>query len=107
MHQAPALYSNIDPYVQALSRCAQDKAGNVRKLVCNAFLMMLECRPDMLLPQLDGIASFIMQSMQDEEENVALEASEFWLTFAEREDLREYLQPCLASYVAQVTNALN
>jgi hypothetical protein len=99
IHQAAALINNISSYIQALSKRATDTVGDVRKLVCNAFVMLLDTRPDILVPQLQDVANYIMFAMQDADENVALEASEFWLTFAEKDNLVDYLRPCLGSLI--------
>lgn len=89
------LFGNLDGYVMALSRCSTDSEGAVRKLVCNAFVMLLNIRPDILIPQMESIANFMLHAMEDADENVALEACEFWLTFAEKEDMHTCLKPFL------------
>ena len=96
---ADVMFAHLDPFVQVLSRRASDPEGKVRKLVCSAFVMLLETRPDFLLPQLQGIANFMFHAMQDSDDQVALEAGEFWLAFAENDELREYLRPLMPQLI--------
>lgn len=93
--QSNYLFNNLDPYVMALSKCAMDQEGAVRKLVCNAFVMLLDVRPDIVMNQVESICSFMLHATEDADENVALEACEFWLTFAEKEELQSCMKPLL------------
>jgi transportin-1 len=97
-NQSPAMFSHLEQYTLALSRRATDQVGAVRRLVCQAFVHLLDVRPDILLPQLPHIVPFLVFAMQDTEEEVALEACEFWLAFAERDEIQEHLRPYLATY---------
>ena len=48
------------------------------------------------MPEMGNVAEYMLYSTKDKNENVALEACEFWLTFAEDVDLVPYLHPLLA-----------
>ncbi len=48
------------------------------------------------MPEMPNVAEYMLYSTKDIHENVALEAAEFWLTFAEDPDLAPYLHPLLA-----------
>ncbi|RKP06775.1 Transportin-PC [Thamnocephalis sphaerospora] len=97
--QSPALFANIDAYLVALFTLATDQHADVRKHVCHALVMLLEVRPDVLLPHINNIVEYMLHSTQEEDEAVALEACEFWLTFAEQDQMRDHLLPYLPRIV--------
>lgn len=47
------------------------------------------------MPELGNVAEYMLYSTKDRNEQVALEACEFWLTFAEDPDLAAFLHPLL------------
>ncbi|XP_069024371.1 transportin-1 isoform X3 [Embiotoca jacksoni] len=79
-----ALMLHIDPFIENLFALATDEEPEVRKNVCRALVMLLEVRLDRLLPHMHNIIEYMLQRTQDPDENVALEACEFWLTLAEQ-----------------------
>lgn len=91
----------IDDFLQVLFLLASDPNTAVRKNVCTAFLLIMENRPDKLVPHMDGVVEYGLHSMQDEEEEVAMEACEFLLALAEspakghKEKFRPKLQKVL------------
>ncbi|KAJ7934538.1 armadillo-type protein [Mycena leptocephala] len=54
--------------------------------------------PEKLMPKMANVAEYMLYSAKDKNENVALEACEFWLTFAEDEDLAMHLHPLLGKF---------
>ncbi|GAB1523535.1 hypothetical protein RhiTH_006685 [Rhizoctonia solani] len=92
---SPVLWSHIDSLLAVLFKHASDPAADVRRQVCQALVLLLAARPDKLLPALGNVADYMLFSTQDQDENVALEACEFWLTFAEDPDLGDHLRPLL------------
>ncbi|KAI9019805.1 Transportin-PC [Hyaloraphidium curvatum] len=97
--KSQSLMANLEQFVQALYARANDAAPPVRKQVCQALVMLLEVRPDQLLPSLDSVVSFMLYCTQDEDESVALEACEFWLAFAEQDELRDHLEPHIKNVI--------
>ncbi|KAF7293413.1 Importin beta-2 subunit [Mycena indigotica] len=61
-----------------------------------ALVLLLAARPEKLMPEMNNVAEYMLYSTKDKNENVALEACEFWLTFAEDADLADHLHPLLA-----------
>lgn len=57
--------------------------------------MLLDVRLDRLFPHLNNIIEYMLVRTQDQDESVALEACEFWLTLAETPICGEVLGPCL------------
>jgi transportin-1 len=90
-----ALISHIDTFIACLFKRASDEDANVRRHVCQALVLLLASRPDKLLPELNSVAEYMLYSTKDRNEQVALEACEFWLTFAEDPDLQLHLHPLL------------
>uniref|UniRef100_A0A672GXH1 Transportin-1 n=1 Tax=Salarias fasciatus TaxID=181472 RepID=A0A672GXH1_SALFA len=86
-----ALMLHIDPFIENLFALATDEEPEVRKNVCRALVMLLEVRLDRLLPHMHNIIEYMLQRTQDHDENVALEACEFWLTLAEQPVCKEVL----------------
>uniref|UniRef100_A0A8C1TXP4 Transportin-1 n=1 Tax=Cyprinus carpio TaxID=7962 RepID=A0A8C1TXP4_CYPCA len=82
--RAQALMDNIDTFIESLFALAADEDSEVRKNVCRALVMLLEVRVDRLIPHMRSIVEYMLQRSQDPDENVALEACEFWLTLAEQ-----------------------
>lgn len=91
-----ALKPHVEEFVQALFRCASDRDPEVRKNVCSALTALVPAAPAVLMPELSATVDFMLYSTQDEDEEVALEACEFWLAFAEDQRLRDALAPHLS-----------
>eukprot|EP01135_Chromosphaera_perkinsii_P010674 Nk52_evm74s2192 gene=Nk52_evmTU74s2192 len=93
MMRSAGLMNNITRFVEVLFLLATDFDPDVRKNVCQALVMLLEVRIDQLMPQMNNIIEYMLLSTQDNDENVALEACEFWLAFAEQQVAQEILRP--------------
>lgn len=91
-----ALQNQIDPFLACLFKRASDENDYVRKFVCQALVLILTARPEKLMPQLSNVVDFMLYSTQDKDEDVAVEACEFWLQFAEDGNVNEHLAPYLA-----------
>jgi len=90
-----SLYVQLDVFISCLFKRASDEDPSVRRHVCQALVLLLAARPDKLMPEMANVAEYMLYSTKDSNENVALEACEFWLTFAEDVDLAQYLHPLL------------
>ncbi|KAG9288008.1 hypothetical protein G9A89_017603 [Geosiphon pyriformis] len=104
--RSDSLFLHIDAFVSALFKRANDENAEVRKNVCQALVMLLEVRPDKLMPEIANVVEYMLFSTGDQDEQVALEACEFWLAFAEQEDLREHLRPFLQRIVPVLLNGM-
>lgn len=93
--RVPAIAANIDGYIAALFSRAADESSDVRKAVCAALGIVLSTRPDKLVPEMKNVIDYIAFCTKDSDELVALEACEFWLTFAEDGQLKDQLRPYL------------
>ncbi|KAK8289561.1 hypothetical protein V6Z11_D07G195900 [Gossypium hirsutum] len=74
-----ALYASVDKYLHGLFGLANDPAAEVRKLVCAAFVQLIEVRPSVLEPHMKNVIEYMLQVNKDTDDEVALEACEFWV----------------------------
>ncbi|KAL8139924.1 hypothetical protein V2J09_005945 [Rumex salicifolius] len=89
------LYRSMDQFFQGLFMLANDTAPEVRKLVCEAFVLLIEVHPSFVKPYVRNVIEYMLQANQDSDDEVALEACEFWGEYCDAElpsaDLREFL----------------
>uniref|UniRef100_A0A672R6X0 Transportin-1 n=1 Tax=Sinocyclocheilus grahami TaxID=75366 RepID=A0A672R6X0_SINGR len=104
--RAQALMDNIDTFIESLFALAADEDSEVRKNVCRALVMLLEVRVDRLIPHMRSIVEYMLQRTQDPDENVALEACEFWLTLAEQPICKDVLSGHLIWQLSHHTDLL-
>ncbi|CAL5328886.1 unnamed protein product [Camellia sinensis] len=71
------LYMSMDKYLQGLFILSNDPTAEVRKLVCAAFVQLIEVRPSFMEPHLRNVIEYMLQVNKDHDEEVALEACEF------------------------------
>ena len=91
---------HLEPFIVGLFKHASDDSSEVRKIVCQALVQLLATRPDVLIPHLPNVVEFMLYSTQSsDDEDVALEACEFWLTFAEDPELVNQLRPFLPKVI--------
>nr|XP_023838830.1 transportin-1 [Salvelinus alpinus] len=116
-----ALMLHIDDFIENLFALATDEEPEVRKNVCRALVMLLEVRMDRLLtahattsredmdrllPHMHNIIEYMLQRTQDQDENVALEACEFWLTLAEQPVCKDVLCNYLSKLIPVLVNGM-
>jgi len=90
-----ALNANINNYVQGLYQRTSDTDPEVRKYLCQSLVNILDVYPSQLIPEIENVVNFMLYCTNDEDESVALEACEFWLVFAEKYELSQYVEPFL------------
>ncbi|KPV78588.1 uncharacterized protein RHOBADRAFT_10799 [Rhodotorula graminis WP1] len=102
-----ALTLHLEPFIVGLFKHASDDSTEVRKTVCQALVQLLATRPDVLVPHMANVVDFMLFSTQDiENEEVALEACEFWLTFAEDPELVNHLRPFLPKVIPVLVQSM-
>ncbi|KAI9474313.1 MAG: armadillo-type protein [Benjaminiella poitrasii] len=94
-----ALMTRINEFLNALFKRATDDNIDVRKAVCQSLVSLLEICPEVLLPHLPDLIEYMLFCTQSDDSDLALEACEFWLVFAEQDELREHLHPYLQKIV--------
>lgn len=98
LRSAP-LMTRMNEFLSGLFSRATDDSLEVRKAVCQALVSLLEMCPNVLLPQMPSLVDYMLFCTQSDDADLALEACEFWLVFAEQDDLREQLRPYLPKIV--------
>lgn len=90
-----ALVANMAQYVGGLFALAHDPSPAVRKAVCSGLVALTASAPEVLNSQLAPMIEYMLASTQDADEEVAVEACEFWSAYPESgldvEVLRQYL----------------
>ena len=81
----------MDAYLQALFAVATDGSEEVRKRVCQALVMLLEVQLEKLLPHMGNVVQYMLMATTDADEQVALEACEFWSAICETQVAKEAL----------------
>ncbi|KAI1391358.1 armadillo-type protein [Hypoxylon trugodes] len=91
--KSQAMLNNIDDLLQHLFALASDNNNDVRRQVCRAFAQLVESRPDKIQPHLPDLVNYIITQQQSDDEDLATDAAEFWLTVGEHEHLWHSLTP--------------
>ncbi|KAE8267860.1 hypothetical protein A4X09_0g4478 [Tilletia walkeri] len=90
------LQHHLDTFLTALFKRASDESAHVRKFVCQAIVYISTATPAKILPELANIVDYMLYSTRDANTEVALQACEFWMQFAENKQLAPNLRPYLA-----------
>jgi len=92
-----SLLTHIDTFIACLFKHASDKDPSVQRHVRQSLVLLLESRPDRLIPEMANVAEYMLHFTKNKNKNVALEACEFWLTFTFTRDpnLTAQLRPLL------------
>lgn len=97
-----ALFKHMPAFLSILFKRASDDSLAVRKHVCKAMVALLGATPEVLIPELEGVISYLLHCTQSDDSDLALDACEFWLTFAESAELSPYLKP----YIGRIAPVL-
>ena len=99
------LLTNMEQYLAGISSLAADPSPEVRKLVCGAIVTLMEMEMGVVLgPHLASVSEFMLLATQDADEEVALQAGEFWCAFCNQGD--EALRPCLEAMLPRLVPVL-
>lgn len=80
-------------------KLATDDSPGVRREVCIGFCQLISTHPELLEAQLPQLIEYMLVSNQDADDEVALEAAEFWLAFCESDLGMELLIPVLSRLI--------
>lgn len=101
-----ALLPLLDVFIERLYKLAEDKDPTVRKNVCQALVLLMDSCASQLMPQMPSIINYMLMSTQDTDDNVALEACEFWLVLVDEPGVKEVLRPFLGHLLPVLLNAM-
>ncbi|KAL2025165.1 hypothetical protein VTK56DRAFT_167 [Thermocarpiscus australiensis] len=97
--KSQAMLNSIDDLLQHLFFLAEDPVADVRRQVCRAFVRLVDTRPDKLLPHLSGLVEYIIAQQKSDDEDLACEAAEFWLSVGEHDSLWQNLEPYIQKII--------
>ncbi|CAO3647791.1 unnamed protein product [Cunninghamella blakesleeana] len=99
MLKSKSLFSNIDIYVHSLFQRAEDSEPEIRQELCRSIIMILDAEPQILVSQMPTIIQYMIHCIQDQDENVALEACGFWTTCVKKKVLKNHLIAALPQII--------
>lgn len=102
-----ALLVNMNAFLQGLFFLAADPATEVKRKVCQGLVTLLEVRQDYLMPHMRQVIQYMLQTTQDPNEHVALEACEFWSSIAETNDCKAILAEFLPQLIPVLLNGMS
>lgn len=92
-----ALITVLDSYLSRLFQMANDPSAEVRRIVCQSLVQLVETRPDLLVPHVEGLVDYILAQQQNRDDpDLALDAAGFWLNIGE---LRNAMGPYLPKVI--------
>ena len=90
----------LDSYLSRLFSLAHDQNEEVRKYICRAIVYVAEVSPHLVAPHMDGLVTYMINQQRNvDDEELSLDAAEFWLFVSEDPDLRAQLGPFLPKIV--------
>jgi len=96
-----AFFGRIDEVIQLLFKLAQDETPRVRKNLCMCLLELTSRFQQKVDSYMEDIIKFQLQCSQLGDEDIAVEATEFWTMFTQNQNMpKEKLIPFLPPLVA-------
>lgn len=92
-NESDTMQTALDSYKALLFALAHDPNSQLRKAVCTGLIHLTELAPDNLMNDIPALVEYMIASTEDPNEELALEASEFWSVIAESGFDVEILRP--------------
>ena len=87
---------NIEQILPRIVQLSADGDDEVRRFVCRAFALLADALPTVLLPHIQGIVDYTLSQQQAvQNQELALDAAEFFFEASSNTNLRESLGPFL------------
>ena len=97
---AKTALENINLILPQIVRLTSDDNDDVRRFVCRAFALLADAMPEVLLPHMAGIVDYTLtQQKVVQNEELALDAAEFFFEASSTPKLRDTLGPHLPKIV--------
>ncbi|GAB7358975.1 hypothetical protein MBLNU230_g5049t1 [Neophaeotheca triangularis] len=91
---------NIGDILQKLVQQSQDPKDDVRRAVCRAFALLADGLPDALVPHVEGVVEYTLSQQRNvQNQELALDAAEFFFEASSTAVLRDALGPQLPQIV--------
>ncbi|KAI9814214.1 MAG: hypothetical protein M1827_003380 [Pycnora praestabilis] len=98
--KSQAILAALDTLLEQLFRLAYDSSDDVRKNVCRSLVHIVDVRPEKIAPHMGGLVDYVVsQQRSREDQELALDAAEFWLCVGEHDKLQASLGPYLSKIV--------
>eukprot|EP00956_Cyclotella_meneghiniana_P021646 scaffold39661_cov63-Cyclotella_meneghiniana.AAC.6 len=97
-----SLVARMNDYLTGLSGLAADPSTSVRKLVCQGIVALLSRRSEYIRPHIASISEFMLKATSDPDPLVAIEACDFWLTFASLDETTDDMMECIAGLLPRL-----
>ena len=98
--KSQVLFSQLDVYLNTIFQLTADPDIDVKRIICQSLVQLVDTRPDMLAPHMDGLVNYILsQQQQFDLPDLALDAAEFWLSVGEQDELRDLMGPYLVKVI--------
>jgi len=102
-----AVVANMDTLMQQLFSLASDASEDVRKHVCRSFVHVADIAPQAIIPHMEGLVDYMLTQQRNvKNQELALDAAEFWLCVGEDETMREHLGPYLSKIVPVLLSSM-
>ena len=107
-YQCEAMDINLQEFLTALSPLTTDANSKTRKYVCKALCELTRFNFNILIEMIEQIITFMLNAMSDEDDEVVMEACEFWTIYCEEGDeaysvLDKYLPQLLPILINKMT----
>lgn len=86
---------DVEHYIECLLKLFIVEDADIQKYVCQAFVIFMEYRENVILVYLPQVIPYILENTRQVNIEVALQASEFWLTTAKLPNCCDILQSFL------------
>jgi transportin-1 len=98
--KSQTLLSALDVYLARIFQLATDPSSEIRRVICQSLVQLVDARPNMLAPHLEGLVAYIIAQQQSQNDpELALDAAEFWLGVGEQDQLRVLMGPYLEKVI--------
>lgn len=98
--KSQVLFSQLDVYLNTIFQLTADPDIDVKRIICQSLVQLVDTRPDMLAPHMNGLVNYILsQQQQFDLPELALDAAEFWLSVGEQCELRDLMGPYLPKVI--------
>ncbi len=106
--QCEAMEMNLHEFLNALSPLTSDTDSKTRKYVCKALCELTKYNFTGMIEMVEQVISFMLQAMVDDDEEVVMEACDFWTIYCEEGDeafsvLDKYLPQLVPLLVNKMT----
>ncbi|EFA85888.1 transportin [Heterostelium album PN500] len=101
-----ALLINMDSYLNGIFSLSEDPNPDVRVKVCRTLVLLIEIRIEFLMPHIKQVIMYMLHASRDQNEDVALEACEFWTAIAETPNCKSLLREFLPTLIPILLNGM-